>query len=907
MDFLELVKAYGRKDINKLTRKVITDKNGHQRVVYVKNGKEIEKVKARFSISDMLKTFLQSFGIGMNKINDTYNTISADFDVDRNTYIQHLYHYLKNKDKFDKIFSQSSKKKTSSGTKAPKKKPSTAKKTSPKKAGKKKITVKKHELNMALMRRIAEIYGNVEKKTLANTGKQSYNKDSEQGTNADNSNKEADYDFERIQTESRRLLPEQVELFHRGSTQLDEGIRRRLSRVFSDEIKRSCNLHGNGSTSLVNPKTNADVKIIEKVDGKLFHDIFEINQKYLFSGDAVDVHSTDFYQNTNNYISDDGLSGFSVTKDGNLVSVFNLGQKGFLKTIKDYVKSKGVKTLDCYNSKMQDLPQIYEATLGFKTVAILDFNYDILAESKGKDYADSFVNTYGKADVAFMVNTDSDVEEKHFNKDQYDEAKAYQVECVNKKAASEKPFDSKVKWGEIVRLKDGRTGKVTGFIFKNKKTVGARVNIDGKTEDVLFTEEQQAHENRSNAMKGNDNAKGRKSDDITDFKQGVKVHVLDDDKTGVVAEVYKPYEDKRGFVGSAYVTVQYDDGTRRLSRLENMLILDDKSEAKKQTPKEEPKGKRTSKKKEKSNKKEKAPKLDYKATQHGFKGKDGKLIKVSYGTPYDDGSIHIFDKGWGRFELAFLNTKDDQVENDSDSMTDYFEQDSITVTKTNPYYKDIVVSSFKQNSADIVRNQNAAERKRDEILEQMQGKEKNVEPLSPEAKEKLENAYTETMEWLNALKPNHYYTIFPAGYKKAYSGMSPEEKLYIIKYFTRRKATEYFGGWNMRRFHATSNKAKGFSEKQLDEFINEKQGVNNNADRSQELAKLSSDIINYSKKYKVMMNDYIAKTGFDKDEFKALVEGKKTVKKSWCYFDKQGKFYMSKSAIATWNKYYGQN
>ena len=40
-------KAFGKKDISKLTQKLITDKNGHQRKVYVKNGEDVEKPKGK--------------------------------------------------------------------------------------------------------------------------------------------------------------------------------------------------------------------------------------------------------------------------------------------------------------------------------------------------------------------------------------------------------------------------------------------------------------------------------------------------------------------------------------------------------------------------------------------------------------------------------------------------------------------------------------------------------------------------------------------------------------------------------------------------------------------------------------------------------------------------------------------
>lgn len=43
-------KAYGKRDLSKLTRKVVTDKNGHRRTVFVRN--EIQTVKRNSSINN---------------------------------------------------------------------------------------------------------------------------------------------------------------------------------------------------------------------------------------------------------------------------------------------------------------------------------------------------------------------------------------------------------------------------------------------------------------------------------------------------------------------------------------------------------------------------------------------------------------------------------------------------------------------------------------------------------------------------------------------------------------------------------------------------------------------------------------------------------------------------------------
>ncbi len=239
-------------------------------------------------------------------------------------------------------------------------------------------------------------------------------------------------EFRAIQEESRGLSHDEIKAFHDDSKQVDEKLRNRLSDVFKRELESRSSRLQYASQLLNNPKTNKQLKLYQNIDADTFHDIFEIVQKYLPKGDAVDIHEASDYINNKNYLTSDGLSGFSITPEGDLISVFSLGETGFLRTIQPIIQ-KQAKTLDCFNSKLQPLQDMYSKTLGFKTASVLDFNYDILVEFKGKEYADYFVKTYGESPVAFMINTNKAVETKHFNKEQYDEAKDYQQSFIDAK------------------------------------------------------------------------------------------------------------------------------------------------------------------------------------------------------------------------------------------------------------------------------------------------------------------------------------------------------------------------------------------------------------------------------------------------------------------------------------------
>lgn len=228
-------------------------------------------------------------------------------------------------------------------------------------------------------------------------------------------------DFRRVQARSRKLSQEDISAFHRDKQDLNENERELLSGVFRRQLLSARARGGYAQRTLIDPQQNIPVQILEDVDGQLFHDIFEIVRNYLKNGELVDLHEN--YDNATCYLAADGLSGFAVEDNGNLVSAFNLNPNvSFLKTIKDYVTKCGATHLDGYNSPKQPLAKIYQKTLGWKVASLMDYNMEF-------DHDDIAAN-HDAPQVAFMVNSSQDVETKSFDKDSYDEAEAYQQEQV---------------------------------------------------------------------------------------------------------------------------------------------------------------------------------------------------------------------------------------------------------------------------------------------------------------------------------------------------------------------------------------------------------------------------------------------------------------------------------------------
>ena len=97
-------------------------------------------------------------------------------------------------------------------------------------------------------------------------------------------------------------------------------------------------------------------------------------------------------------------------------------------------------------------------------------------------------------------------------------AEAVGVKSETKEAS---PVTAKTVFGDTVKTKRG-TGIVRGYVKKDGKTAGVVVNVNGKREEVLFSDEQAQTRSRSEAMKGNQNAKGEH-----DYPQNPAAHIID--------------------------------------------------------------------------------------------------------------------------------------------------------------------------------------------------------------------------------------------------------------------------------------------------------------------------------------------------------------------------------------------
>ena len=265
---------------------------------------------------------------------------------------------------------------------------------------------------------------NIKDNTINSSNSRSENKNSKE--NGTEEYKATD-EFRRVQEGSRKFSEKGISSFQLRERELNDEDKERIGRVLGGLLGANSNGSWHGVQSHLT-HTNKDNSVgtfnVGRVDGKLFHDIFEMVRIYLPNGELVDLH--DDYSNAKCFVTEDGLCGFAIEPDGNLVSVFSLSpstNKGFLYAIKDMIKEEEATHLDAYMSKKQPLQAIYEKTLGFHTAATMDYNMEY-------DH-DDIAKNHGNPQVVFMVDHEV-AEPKHFDKDSYDAAQQYQLSQLSK-------------------------------------------------------------------------------------------------------------------------------------------------------------------------------------------------------------------------------------------------------------------------------------------------------------------------------------------------------------------------------------------------------------------------------------------------------------------------------------------
>ena len=171
-----------------------------------------------------------------------------------------------------------------------------------------------------------------------------------------------------------------------------------------------------------------------KVDGRTFRAVFIENRKYLFRGDHTAPPDENDYMDSQNFLTEDGLAGFSVTARGWLVSLFsNLETCGFAGAVRQFVTERAYK-LVCIAADSEEgngLVRFYRECYGFRKYAATINDTEIMRQYYGDEFMDTFIFHNGTPFHIFMIGKDAAGEEGEIKQFQdYFAAEAYVEETV---------------------------------------------------------------------------------------------------------------------------------------------------------------------------------------------------------------------------------------------------------------------------------------------------------------------------------------------------------------------------------------------------------------------------------------------------------------------------------------------
>lgn len=139
-----------------------------------------------------------------------------------------------------------------------------------------------------------------------------------------------------------------------------------------------------------------------RVKGNIFKDVFAYNYQYLFRGDYLSPSSHNTYDDAECFLTEDGLAGFAITKDGWLISMFsNQPWRSFLDMIVPWT-SRANKLVCKVADGETSLVDAYSKSLGFTPIAYTKDATIVMLEYYGEVFTNDFVRAWGRPSHVFM-------------------------------------------------------------------------------------------------------------------------------------------------------------------------------------------------------------------------------------------------------------------------------------------------------------------------------------------------------------------------------------------------------------------------------------------------------------------------------------------------------------------------
>ena len=144
-----------------------------------------------------------------------------------------------------------------------------------------------------------------------------------------------------------------------------------------------------------------------KVDGKTFKSVFVVNRIYLQNGEYTAPPDENEYIESSNYLTEDGLAGFSISPTGWLVSLFsNYTFSGFAASVNSIIREKASKLVCIVSDSLEEnrLVKHYKECFGFRVYARTTDDTEIMTIYYGREFISNFISRHGKPFHVFMVS-----------------------------------------------------------------------------------------------------------------------------------------------------------------------------------------------------------------------------------------------------------------------------------------------------------------------------------------------------------------------------------------------------------------------------------------------------------------------------------------------------------------------
>ena len=172
------------------------------------------------------------------------------------------------------------------------------------------------------------------------------------------------------------------------------------------------------------------VKIVLRcVDGETFRKTFAEKRAGMKRGCFLAPPEDNDYDQQENFLTDDGDAGFSITGDGWLVSLFSTQPgRGFVKCVAPLMREKVVR-LGCICTRepgreaREPLVETYKRDLGFYVAARTLDDHVVMGEYYGEEFISRFMQEFGTPYHVFMTRKEPPAPAPTF--DDFFEAEAY--------------------------------------------------------------------------------------------------------------------------------------------------------------------------------------------------------------------------------------------------------------------------------------------------------------------------------------------------------------------------------------------------------------------------------------------------------------------------------------------------